>query len=95
VATVISIAFVRVRGLLVEAHHEHPAAPVGEHVDLGLVEPRKVLAGDDLARGADRDRAARDVHHPVGDLQQRIDVVGDQNDGQSVTGAQLARGSGS
>jgi hypothetical protein len=75
--------------LRLQADHEDAAAGVGDHLDLGLVEAGQVLAGDHLVRGADADPAPGDVHDAVGDGQQRVDVVGDQDHGETLLGAQV------
>src|SRR5438132_3510391 len=72
-----------VHDLRLHADDEHPAAAVADDLDGRRVDAAQGLAGDDLRRRPDCHPALGDVHHQVEQRQQRVDVVGDHQDGQT------------
>ena len=61
------------------ADHDDPATDA-QHVDGGVVEPRERLGLQHLVRRPHRPPARRQVEHAVGDAQDRVHVVGHEDD---------------
>jgi hypothetical protein len=65
---------------------DHDETPVGgfEHLDRNAVEPAQGRAGDHLVRGSRNRAPGREVDHPIEVGQNRIDVVSDEQDRDSL-----------
>ena len=63
------------------AGHDEKAPLDAHHFDLRAIEARKHRAGDDLVDRADHRRAAAEIEHAVDRVDQRIEFVGAEDDG--------------
>ena len=72
---------VRVALDVVVAGHDEDAALHPDDVDLGPVEARQHRAGDHLVDRAERGLAAAEIEHAVERAEQRIQLVGAEQDG--------------
>ena len=71
------------------AHHDEPAVGGAEHLDGRVVEGGEGRRGDDLSRRARHRAAPGDVDDPVEVGQDRVHVVGHQQDGDALVAADL------
>ena len=60
--------------------HDEPAVGCVQHLDRCLVEPRQRLGGEHLLRGARHRAAPAEIHDPIEIGQDRVHVVGDDQD---------------
>ena len=62
------------------AGHDEEAVLDAHHLDLRAVEARKHRSGDDFVDGADHRRAGAEIEHAVDRVDQRIELVGAEDD---------------
>jgi hypothetical protein len=73
--------------LMAAGHHEDPAVQ-SDHVDFGSIQARQDGAGDNLVDRAKRRLAATQIEHAVERSEQRVQLVGGEQHGDSKFGLQ-------
>src|SRR2546427_6832894 len=77
------------RAFRLQAHDEHVAVAVVQHLDGCVVEAAELLGGDDLGRLANCHPTVRDVEHAVDDGEQGVDVMRDEQHGEAGRPGQI------
>ena len=80
VGVIVALVPMRVALDLDVARHDEEAVLDAHHLDLRAVEPRQHRPGDDFVDRADHRRAGAQIEHPVDRVDQRIELVGAEED---------------